>query len=108
MRARDVMFWVCAEMVPGMIEKIKILVLAMRKSGFSFYEESKRRLVRKTLFGYLVQKFLVFIFCFFVVQKISDVILSLGNISPLLALAISWYVDKKVVPDVLRDIGFEL
>ena len=94
MRVRDVMFWVCTEMVPGMIEKIKILVLAIRKSGFSFDEESKWRLVRKTLCGFLVQKFLVFIFCFFLVQKISDAVLLLGNITPLLALAISWYVDK--------------
>ena len=108
MSVRDVVVLVCTEIFPEIIEKIKTLLLAMRKSGFFLDKEGRRRLARKTLFNYFAKKALVFLFCFFVAQKISNAFLSIGNISPLLALVISWYVDNKVVPDILRDIGFEL
>lgn len=64
MSVRDVVVLVCTEIIPEIIEKIKTLLLAMRKSGFFLDKEGRRRLARKTLFNYFAKKLLYSYFAF--------------------------------------------
>ncbi len=91
--------------LPEFIDKMDTTNQAIRMCGCPFDKREKAKIYGKTIFQYVVIKVAVFLVSYFIIDKVVAECLLAWNVPNILSFVISFWVSKKVKPDILQSIG---
>ena len=91
--------------LPEFIDKIDTTNQAIRMCGCPFDKREKAKIYGKTMFQYFFIKSAVFLVGYIIIDKIVAECLLAWNVPNILSFVISFWVSKKVKPDIFQSIG---
>ena len=91
--------------LPEFIDKIDTTNQAIRMCGCPFDKSEKVKIYSKAIFQYFVIQAVVFLLSYFIIDKIVAECLLAWNVPDILSFVISFWVSKKVKPDIFQSIG---
>ena len=91
--------------LPEFIDKIDTTNQAIRMCGCPFDKSEKIMIYSKMIFQYFVIQAVIFLLSYFIIDKIVAECLLAWNVPNILSFIISFWVSKKVKPDIFQSIG---